>query len=234
MSASAQDVASNASNAASATNEANTASVEGTLLLEQSNQDAHLLAKQLLNTLEISESLLASTDEIGSVLDIIRNVADQTNLLALNAAIEAARAGDDGRGFAVVAEEVRNLAKRTQESVEKIRGVITRLQDVSSGVQVAIRGSNADARKNADHIALALHSLTRISEAVSIIRRMNAQIAAAAEEQSDVAENVNRNIAAIRDVTETLTVQASDSVGLSQKMNDLAALQAEAMARFRT
>lgn len=164
MSASAQDVA---SNAASATNEANTASVEGTLLLEQSNEDAHLLAKQLLNTLEISEALLASTDEIGSVLDIIRNVADQTNLLALNAAIEAARAGDDGRGFAVVAEEVRNLAKRTQESVEKIRGVITRLQDVSSGVQVAIRSSNVDARKNADHIALALHSLTRISEAVS-------------------------------------------------------------------
>lgn len=179
------------------------------------------------------EQLASSSEEIGSVLEVIRAIAEQTNLLALNAAIEAARAGDAGRGFAVVADEVRNLARRTQDSVEQIRGVIEGLQQGTRDVVDAMHGSHRQAQGSVEQVEEAVAALQRIGEAVTVINDMNLQIASAAEEQSSVAEEINRNVAAIRDVTESLSSQAEESAQVSQSLNRLANHQQGLMEQFK-
>jgi len=151
----------------------------------------------------------------------------------LNAAIEAARAGDAGRGFAVVADEVRSLARRTQESVEQIREVIENLQAGTRAVVGSIGKSHSDVQDTAEQATVALSALTRISDAVRVINDMNLQIATAAEEQSSVAEEINRNVANVRQVTESLTNQADESAQISQSLNSLATHQQTLMSQFK-
>ncbi|MNM88241.1 Methyl-accepting chemotaxis protein CtpH [compost metagenome] len=177
--------------------------------------------------------LAQNSEKIGSVLEVIRSIAEQTNLLALNAAIEAARAGESGRGFAVVADEVRNLARRTQDSVEEIRLVIERIQSNTREVVATMHSSHGKAQENAGQIHQAVQALDKISEAVTVISDMNLQIASAAEQQSAVAEEVNRNVSAIRGVTETLTGQAAESAQVSSQLNTLSSQQMALMDQFR-
>lgn len=179
------------------------------------------------------QALASSSEEIGSVLEVIRDIADQTNLLALNAAIEAARAGEAGHGFAVVAEEVRNLAKRTQHSVGEIRQVIEGLQEGTREVVGSMHSSHSQAQGSVVQVARAVAALRCIGESVAVITDMNLQIASAAEEQSAVAEEINRNVAAIRDVTESLSGQAEESAQVSQTLNSLANHQQGLMDQFR-
>lgn len=174
-----------------------------------------------------------NSDQIGLVLEVIRSIAEQTNLLALNAAIEAARAGEAGRGFAVVADEVRNLAKRTQDSVEEIRQVIEGLQAGTRDVVESINSSYQQAQGSVEQVEQAVAVLRRIGDSVSIITDMNLQIASAAEEQSAVAEEINHNVAAIRDVTESLSGQAAESAQVSQSLNRLASHQQGLMEQFK-
>ncbi|KQM54002.1 chemotaxis protein [Pseudomonas sp. Leaf15] len=232
MSATAHEVAHSASNAAQAAHGADQASRDGISLIERSTRDITALASEVSKAVNEVEALAVNSEQIGSVLEVIRSIAEQTNLLALNAAIEAARAGESGRGFAVVADEVRNLAKRTQDSVEEIRLVIERIQTSTRGVVATMYSSQTLAQDNAGQIHQAVQALSKISEAVTVISDMNMQIASAAEEQSAVAEEVNRNVSTIRGVTETLTEQAAESAQISSQLNARANQQMTLMDQF--
>ncbi|KWX28752.1 chemotaxis protein [Pseudomonas aeruginosa] len=233
MTATAQDVARSAAQAADAARGADQATRDGLALIDRTTQSIDSLAANLTSAMGQVEQLASSSEEIGSVLEVIRAIAEQTNLLALNAAIEAARAGDAGRGFAVVADEVRNLARRTQDSVEQIRGVIEGLQQGTRDVVDAMHGSHRQAQGSVEQVDEAVAALQRIGEAVTVINDMNLQIASAAEEQSSVAEEINRNVAAIRDVTESLSSQAEESAQVSQSLNRPANHQQGLMEQFK-
>jgi methyl-accepting chemotaxis protein len=233
MSATAHDVANSASNAANAAKGADQSARDGMSIIERSTRDINQLANEVSKAVTEVEALAVNSEQIGSVLEVIRSIAEQTNLLALNAAIEAARAGESGRGFAVVADEVRNLAKRTQDSVEEIRLVIERIQSGTRGVVATMHSSQTQAHSNAGQIQQAVQALGKISDAVTVISDMNLQIASAAEQQSAVAEEVNRNVSAIRTVTETLTGQATESAQISSQLNSLTTQQMKLMDQFR-
>ncbi|CAN7539017.1 methyl-accepting chemotaxis protein [Pseudomonas sp. LjRoot263] len=233
MSATAHNVANSASNAANAAKGADQSARDGMSIIERSTRDINQLAEEVSKAVTEVEVLAVNSEQIGSVLEVIRSIAEQTNLLALNAAIEAARAGESGRGFAVVADEVRNLAKRTQDSVEEIRIVIERIQTGTRGVVATMHSSQNQAHSNAGQIQQAVQALSKISEAVTVISDMNLQIASAAEQQSAVAEEVNRNVSAIRTVTETLTGQATESAQISSHLNSLTTQQLKLMDQFR-
>nr|WP_236193603.1 methyl-accepting chemotaxis protein [Pseudomonas faucium] len=233
MSATAQDVAHNAAQAAQAARGADQASREGLQLIASTRQAIDQLAAGMNTAMDEARALENRSEQIGSVLEVIRAIAEQTNLLALNAAIEAARAGEAGRGFAVVADEVRSLAQRTQVSVEEIRQVIEGLQQGTQDVVGAMHDGQRQAQASATRMEQALPALQRIGEAVTVISDMNLQIASAAEEQSAAAEEVNRNVAGIRDVTESLSGQADESARISQALNRLANQQQALMEQFR-
>ena len=233
MSATAQDVARSAAQAAQAARDADQATREGLTVIERTTTNIGNLAADMSTAMTQVEGLAANSEKIGSVLEVIRGIAEQTNLLALNAAIEAARAGEAGRGFAVVADEVRNLARRTQESVEETRLVIEHLQSGTEEVVGSMGNSYRQAQGSVEQVGQAVTALRQIGEAVTVISDMNLQIASAAEEQSAVAEEINSNVATIRDVTESLSEQANESARVSQALNSLANQQQGLMDQFR-
>ncbi|MDF0729581.1 methyl-accepting chemotaxis protein [Pseudomonas entomophila] len=233
MSATAQDVARSAAQAAQAAREADQATREGLAVIDHTTTRIDALAADMSTAMTQVQGLAQDSEKIGSVLEVIRSIAEQTNLLALNAAIEAARAGEAGRGFAVVADEVRNLARRTQESVEETRQVIEALQCGTREVVGAMDSSHQQAQGGVQQVSQAVTALQRIGQAVTVITDMNLQIASAAEEQSAVAEEINHNVATIRDVTESLSGQANESARVSQSLNSLANQQQGLMDQFR-
>lgn len=156
------------------------------------------------------EALAAKSDEIQSVLDVIREVTDQTNLLALNAAIEAARAGEMGRGFAVVADEVRQLASRSGESATQIRVMIEGYVNEAKRAADHMKSAQAQSEHTVSSINEAAGSLLTIEESVTLIRDQIVQVAAASEQQSHVAEEINRNVVSIVDAA------AQSLTGVSQ------------------
>ena len=233
MSATAQDVARSAAQAAQAARDADQATRQGLTIIDRTTTSIDHLAADMSVAMAQVEGLAANSEKIGSVLEVIRAIAEQTNLLALNAAIEAARAGEAGRGFAVVADEVRNLARRTQESVEETRLVIEQLQAGTQEVVSSMGNSHRQAQGSVEQVGQAVTALQQIGDAVTVITDMNLQIASAAEEQSAVAEEINTNIATIRDVTESLSEQANESARVSQSLNALANQQQGLMDQFR-
>jgi len=234
MSATAHEVAASAARAANAAQGADESAKNGLQAIARSTEDITDLVENLSAAMSEARSLSDNSEEIGSVLEVIRSIAQQTNLLALNAAIEAARAGESGRGFAVVADEVRNLAMRTQESIEQIREVIERLQSGTEGVVNSMQSSYSKAEVSHETIQATARSFRTISDAVSVISEMNLQIAAAAEEQSAVAEDVNRNITNIRQVTDELSVSATEMAAISDHLSSQADLQFSLAEQFKS
>jgi methyl-accepting chemotaxis protein len=233
MAATVQEVAANASQASSAAEAADKEAQEGDRKVNQAVTEMDRLALQMTLASEAVQQLQHESDQIGSVLDVIKSVAEQTNLLALNAAIEAARAGEAGRGFAVVADEVRALAKRTQQSTTEIETLIKKLKD---GVDKVTTLTSSSRDLTANTLVLgndAGAALKRITSAVSSIQQMNLQIATAAEEQSAVAEEINRSILSVRDIAEQTAQASGETAQSSAGMAKLSGQLQQQIAQFR-
>ena len=234
MTATVHDVARSAAEAAEAARAADLSTEEGRQVVRQSMQTVGQLATEVERASDVVSDLAQETANIGTVLDVIRGVAEQTNLLALNAAIEAARAGEQGRGFAVVADEVRTLASRTQQSTNEIHDMISRLQSGVGEAVAAMAKGRSQAKDGATEAQRAAQALDAIGEAVGRMSDMNTQIASAAEEQSAVAEEINRNVANISQVSEETATGAAQSAAASAELVRLAGSLQEITARLRT
>lgn len=220
MTATVHDVARNAEEAAQAAQTADGKVESGQQVVRQSMARIEQLADSATSVSLSIESLSAEIQNIGTVLSVIKSVAEQTNLLALNAAIEAARAGEQGRGFAVVADEVRALAKRTQQSTEEIERLVSALRSAAQSSVQQIQNSGELVKLAVSDALQTESALGSIAAAVSLIQQMNQQIAAAAEEQSSVAEEINRSVTSIRASADqsSLAMQgnAASSIELAQ------------------
>jgi methyl-accepting chemotaxis protein len=214
MSATVHEVARNAEQASVAAANADTQARDGDKVVGEAITQIEKLAGEVLRSSDAMTLLEQESDKIGKVMDVIKAVAEQTNLLALNAAIEAARAGEAGRGFAVVADEVRGLAQRTQQSTEEIESLIAGLQNGTRQVSQIMLGSRSLTDSSVALTRKAGTSLESITQTVSSIQAMNQQIAAAAEQQSSVADEISRSIVNVRDVCEQ-TAEASEETAAS-------------------
>lgn len=228
MSVAVREVAENVSGTSIAANGANSETDSGRKTVEDAVDGIHCLSKQIETTAGVITQLGQDSENINSMLDVIKGIAEQTNLLALNAAIEAARAGEQGRGFAVVADEVRTLASRTQTSTEEINQIIDKLQLGSRKAVEAMSTSQTQVQAVVVRTELVDSSLATIATSVVKIDEMSTAIATAAEEQNAVAENLNNNIKNINDMAlanstsvQQTTEAGNDLARLAQKLQNL-------------
>ena len=233
MAATVQEVARNAEEASEAAVAADQQAREGDKVVGEAIAQIERLAAEVGNSTAAMGHLKQESDKIGSVLDVIKSVAQQTNLLALNAAIEAARAGEAGRGFAVVADEVRSLAQRTQKSTEEIEELIVGLQNGTQEVANIMDNSRSLTDSSVELTRRAGGSLENITRTVSAIQAMNQQIAAAAEQQSAVAEEINRSVLNVRDVSEQTSAASEETAASSVELARLGTHLQTLVGRFR-
>ncbi|MCD1607884.1 methyl-accepting chemotaxis protein [Stutzerimonas kunmingensis] len=214
MSSTAESVAHSASDTATFTQTANHNAVSSRLVVEDASSSVRSLVSEVESATAKVQAMQADAQRINDVLGVIGDIAGQTNLLALNAAIEAARAGEQGRGFAVVADEVRALAARTQQSTSEINETLQRLKDAVGSAVQAMEQTKASCQATADKTAQVTVGLDEMTNSVVHINDLSTQIATAAEEQSAVAEEINRNMVAVRHVVDEL-VESGASVDRS-------------------
>lgn len=228
MSAAAHEVAQSAQGAAEAAKKTDHEGQAAKQVVDGSIARIHTLVQDIRDSGLSLDALQKDVSSIVSVLGVIRSIAEQTNLLALNAAIEAARAGEAGRGFAVVADEVRALASRTQQSTQEIQGMIDRLQKGTQDAVTAMRRSSDAGDVTSEQANRAGSSLDAISQLIGTINSMNAQIASAAEEQTAVAEEINRSVHKIAGAVDSVADEAQlgaqtarNLAGLGQRLGAL-------------
>ncbi|MDX2353852.1 HAMP domain-containing methyl-accepting chemotaxis protein [Stutzerimonas xanthomarina] len=233
MTATVQEVARNAEEASSAAQRADRQAVKGNMVVQRALSQIDRLSNEVTLSAEAMTQLNQETDGISTVLTVIIGIAEQTNLLALNAAIEAARAGEAGRGFAVVADEVRGLAQRTQQSTAQIEALIATLQKGARTASGMMDSSSTLAR---DTVTLAREvgtELQAITETVSVIQAMNQQIATAAEQQSSVAEEINRSVLSVRDVADQSAEAARETAASTARLAQLGSELQTMIGRFK-
>ncbi|WP_371682177.1 MULTISPECIES: methyl-accepting chemotaxis protein [Pseudomonas] len=211
----------------------NASTLQGKTEIENTISLIQGLEVQAEQTSRIIGELKGESDSISSVLDVIRGVAEQTNLLALNAAIEAARAGEQGRGFAVVADEVRNLAKKTQDSTVSIQNMIANLQSGSDRAANSMQETLGKAKEGASNVVRAGELLEEIAEGIASISDRNIQVASAAEEQSLVAEEIHRNVNDINTLVVQVSAGAEQTAVTSRELARLAEQQQGLVGRFK-
>ncbi|UPQ82109.1 methyl-accepting chemotaxis protein [Pseudomonas knackmussii] len=233
MSATAQGVATSAEAAVGSAESVNQETVNGRGLVAAQVGGIERLAAEIEQSVIVINQLASDSKAISQVLDVIKGVAEQTNLLALNAAIEAARAGEQGRGFAVVADEVRNLAKRTQQSTEEIEQMIGRLQGGVGAAVKTMHSSHAMAEDTVGRSAQVQQALENILAAVGVIVDQNQQIAAAAEEQTAVAHDIDRNIVAINEAGQRTAEGAGHTEQASRELTELVGRLQQLIGAFR-
>ena len=221
MSATSQEVARSAALAVTSAEQVNTETLNGRKLVESSVEGIGKLAGEIENSVKVINKLADDSSSISRVLEVIKGVAEQTNLLALNAAIEAARAGEQGRGFAVVADEVRTLARRTQQSTEEIEQMIARLQEGVSGAVKAMGASHGMTGSTVEASLKVQEALGNILKSVTQIVDQSQQIAAAAEQQTAVSHDIDHNIVQINQTGERTAEGARQAEQSSNRMGQL-------------
>ncbi len=233
MTSTVQEVANHAEQAANAANDANSESQSGNHIVNEGMKSISSLADEITTASGVIGRLETDSENIGTVLDVIRGIAEQTNLLALNAAIEAARAGEQGRGFAVVADEVRTLASRTQESTQEIQSMIEKLQSGAHDAVDVMNASQKRATETVDHANQAGNALSSIAGSVERINDMNLQIASAAEEQSSVAEEINQNVVRIADIAQETSGSMQQIASSSEDLAQLSTRLDQLVGNFK-
>ena len=228
-----KDVSDNANSAEQAANDARNNTSDGKKIISSTITQMKSLSTNIDDVSQVIASLATESDNIGSVLDVIRGIAEQTNLLALNAAIEAARAGEQGRGFAVVADEVRTLANRTEQSTNEIQQMIQKLQSGAQEAVLAVKVSQDISLQTVEQTTKADDSLNEIDRLMEVISDMNTQIARATEQQSQAADEVNlriNDLAGMADESLATTQQLSEtSQQLKISSNDMS----DVVSRFK-
>nr|WP_236195364.1 methyl-accepting chemotaxis protein [Pseudomonas glycinae] len=233
MSAAAQEVAKSAQNAAVAAQQTDEEGQTAKRVVAGSIKQIHALVDDIRSSGVSLDSLQQDVSSIVGVLGVIRSIAEQTNLLALNAAIEAARAGEAGRGFAVVADEVRALASRTQISTQEIQGMIDRLQAGTQSAVEAMRRSSEAGDGTSAQANQAGASLDAMAELIATINSMNAQIASAAEEQTAVAEEINRSVHQIAVAVDNVADETQLGAQTSRSLAELGQRLGKLVGQFR-
>jgi methyl-accepting chemotaxis protein len=228
MSASAMEVSKNAERVAMAAGDAKREALNGQQVVGQTVESISRLAGEVELAAEVMNNLKGESENIGTVLDVIRGIAEQTNLLALNAAIEAARAGEQGRGFVVVADEVRTLAGRTQQSTQEIQNMIQSLQGGTNQAVSVMDRSREMTRESVEFVNEAGRYLETITQSVGEISDMTSQIATASEQQSAVVESVNQSVVAITDLAnrtsdgaEQVSINSRELTNMANSLKDL-------------
>lgn len=234
MAATVIEVARNTTAAAEAAHKSSDETDKGARVASDFTGVIEQIADQIALAATTMEQLLASSENIYKVTDLITQISEQTNLLALNASIEAARAGEHGRGFAVVASEVSELAKKTKHATTDIRKQLEQFKNMLSTSAENMRASRARSDEGVQRVGDVTAALNAISEAVELINSMSMQIATATEQQSSVAEEINSNIVHIRDGAESINVSANTSRGLSDQLIGLSKELDSLVNRFRS
>ncbi|EJY4339993.1 methyl-accepting chemotaxis protein [Vibrio cholerae] len=229
----AQSVTDHAHSADGAAQQANQLASQSLRMFEESHRATAKMAEQLTEAAQVVNQLKEQSERIGNVTEVIRSISEQTNLLALNAAIEAARAGESGRGFAVVADEVRMLAARTQTSTQEIQAIIEELQNQSNTANSSMHSSLSQLEQNQSLAAKVSASLTEINNSISALGQINAQVATASEEQSQVTKDINRNLSNIYELVSQNVTGITQSAAASHELSDLAEQQHQQLQHFR-
>ncbi|MFB9135816.1 methyl-accepting chemotaxis protein [Vibrio olivae] len=233
LSASANSVEQSAGDAATLTETTNRNAEESKQTVTDAVNSVNALVDQVVAMSGTIGEMNRDTQEIGSVLQVIGEIAEQTNLLALNAAIEAARAGEQGRGFAVVADEVRALAARTQQSTSQINDIIDKLRLTAENVVSDMTSTRERCESTAEHTNKVMDSLNVVTESVSEINDLNSLMATSAHEQRTVTEEVSRNMSAIQEIIRQLNANASQTISVSSELKDTSEGLSSVVSRFK-
>ncbi|MCG7584927.1 methyl-accepting chemotaxis protein [Photobacterium sp. OFAV2-7] len=233
LSAAAADVSSHAGTADNSARQTDSLAVQGLEIFSQSHEANIEMAATLSGTADVVEHLKEQSDKISKVVEVIQAISEQTNLLALNSAIEAARAGESGRGFAVVADEVRMLAARTQSSTEEIQAIIVALQTQSSDASDSMAQSLAKLETNQALAARANEALQGITRSVVDISDLNAQVATAADQQSQVTLDINRNVTTVSDLVSQNVTGIRQNAATAAELSKMAEQQRQHLAFFK-